>query len=285
MFGYENECSAQMEGDHRSICKFESRDASGYITIRNLLLHIIDSRINSYSNADHSTNLEAIPTKEVSENAETAPQRQKLDLKKLSTILGQEDTNEENLLFFRDQRMTEKSCEWIFDRGYFQWWLNSESQNSGRCLWLSGPPAAGKSVLASAIIDRLQQEGQAIAFYFFRRSDTVKHTTRSFLLSVIAQTAIRSLDFYEKLIEIDTEQSKIRSMSVRVLWQKLFLDTIFELEELASTQRYWIIDALDESENASEIISLLGKIKSNTPINVLFVSRISMDIKRSVLAQ
>ncbi|KAM3473290.1 hypothetical protein MY5147_004835 [Beauveria neobassiana] len=92
--------------------------------------------------------------------------------------------------------------------------------------------------------------------------------------------SMHSLEFYEKLMDIDAQQAKIHSMPTRVLWQKIFIDTLFEIKSSTESQWYWIIDALDEADMPSELISLIGRISSQTPINMLITSRVDMDIKR-----
>ncbi|KAM0739855.1 hypothetical protein ACQRIT_005039 [Beauveria bassiana] len=93
---------------------------------------------------------------------------------------------------------------------------------------------------------------------------------------------MHTLEFYEKLMDIDAQQAKIHSMPTRVLWQKIFIDSLFEIKSSTESQWYWIIDALDEADAPSELISLTGKINSQTPINILITSRVDMDIKRSL---
>ncbi|KAM3519795.1 hypothetical protein NHJ13051_007253 [Beauveria bassiana] len=94
--------------------------------------------------------------------------------------------------------------------------------------------------------------------------------------------SMHSLEFYEKLMDIDAQQAKIHSMPIRVLWQKIFINTLFEIKSSTESQWYWIIDALDEADMPSELISLIGRINSQTPINMLITSRVDMDIKRSL---
>ncbi|TQW03397.1 NACHT and WD domain protein [Cordyceps javanica] len=208
--------------------------------------------------------------------------RPSLVAKQVFEILGQQDHNDENLLFFRDNRVVNDSCNWIFDKVSFKWWADTTAMRPGRYLWLYGPPAAGKSVLMSAVIDRLQSENRLTAFYFFRRNNTAGRSTRSFLLSLVAQMSMQSLEFYERLVEIDAQDAKIHSMPTRVLWQKVFVDTPFEIVNSVECQWYWIIDALDEADAPSELVSLIGKINSRTPVNVIITSRIDMNIKRSL---
>ncbi|GJN71339.1 hypothetical protein PLICBS_005402 [Purpureocillium lilacinum] len=92
--------------------------------------------------------------------------------------------------------------------------------------------------------------------------------------------AIHSAKFYEQLAEIDDQYTKIQSMPTRVLWQKIIVETLFNLSEGSTAPWYWVLDALDESESASEVISLVGKIQSVTPMRVLMTSRVGMDIQR-----
>ncbi|GJN82786.1 hypothetical protein PLIIFM63780_006331 [Purpureocillium lilacinum] len=69
--------------------------------------------------------------------------------------------------------------------------------------------------------------------------------------------AIHSAKFYEQLAEIDDQYTKIQSMPTRVLWQKIIVETLFNLSEGSTAPWYWVLDALDESESASEVISLI----------------------------
>ncbi|KAM3432050.1 hypothetical protein NHJ13734_007048 [Beauveria thailandica] len=296
VMGYDNEGSSRIEGDHRTICKFESRGAPGYKTIRNLLVHVIETRVQIIPKAPPAppappapdtaplddAHLPGYTTASGARHATISSRRPSLAAKQLSQILGQQDTNGENLLFFRDNRVVADSCKWFFEKSSFKWWADGKSTRPGRYLWLYGPPAAGKSVLVSAVIDKLHSEHRLTSFYFFRRNNVTGRTTRSFLLSLIAQMSMHSLEFYEKLMDIDAQQAKIHSMPTRVLWQKIFIDTLFEMKSSTESQWYWILDALDEADAPSELISLIGKINSQTPINMFITSRVGMDIKRSL---
>ncbi len=44
VIGYENEGSPRIEGDHRTICKYESREAPTYQTMKDLLVHIVETK-------------------------------------------------------------------------------------------------------------------------------------------------------------------------------------------------------------------------------------------------
>ncbi|PQK17647.1 hypothetical protein BB8028_0008g01560 [Beauveria bassiana] len=276
VLGYDNEGFSRIEGDHRTICKFESREAPGYKTIKDLLA--IPAPDSAPLDDGHPPGY----TVESGARHASINRRPNLAAKQLSKILGQDDTSGEHSLFFRDNRVVADSCQWIFEKSSFKWWADRKSTRPGRYLWLYGPPAAGKSVLVSAVIDKSHSEHMLTAFYFFRRNNVTGRMTRSFLLSLIAQMSMHSLEFYEKLMDIDAQQAKIHSMPTRVLWQKIFIDTLFEVKSSTESQWYWIIDALDEADMPSELISLIGRISSQTPINMLITSRVDMDIKRSL---
>jgi hypothetical protein len=138
----------------------------------------------------------------------------------------------------------------------------------------------GKSVLMSSIIDKLHSEHKICVYYFFRVHNTVRRTTRAFILSIIAQLAMLLPDFFEKIIEIEQSHSNLQTMSTRVLWQRILVDTLFEFE--LDQPWYLVADGLDEAENSAEVISYIGKIHSKTSIKVLLASRIGMDLDREV---
>lgn len=250
------------------------------MAIRNLIVHLVGERL-----------VLPEPREPPAYSDEREPQkplhvrRGSSAVKHISSILGQDDTSNENLLFFRDNRAVSESCSWLYDKESFQWWAESKEQLSGRYLWINGPPATGKSVLMGAVIDQLHSESKICAFFFFRGNNSARRTTRSFILSIIAQMASYSTNFYDRLVEIDNNQSKVSSMPTRVLWQKVLIDALFDTKEESGQPWYWVIDALDEAESPAEIVSLVGKIQSRTPIHILLTSRQSMEIHRGLHTQ
>lgn len=145
-------------------------------------------------------------------------------------------------------------------------------------MWLKAPPGAGKSVLMGYVVEQLRSDGQECLFYFFRVQDTIKRTTRAFLLSIIAQCAKTSPLVFERLVVVDTHHTRIKSMSNRLLWQKVFLEILFESVQRSSS--FWVLDGLDEAEKPGEIISLIGRIPSACGIRVLIASRTGIEMER-----
>lgn len=110
-----------------------------------------------------------------------------LTSKQLSQILGYEDSSEEDLLFQRDSRAVYDSCSWICEKEAYQQWREPDNLPKVQYLWLKGQPGTGKSVLMSSVVDQLQDDNQLCVYYFFRENSAAKRTTRSFLLSTLAQ--------------------------------------------------------------------------------------------------
>jgi hypothetical protein len=85
-------------------------------------------------------------------------------------------------------------------------------------------------------------------------------------------------EFHQKLLQVEEENSNIASMNPRVLWEKLFIQTLFEIK--SQKPWYWVVDALDEADDPGEVISFLGKIRSKTSIRVFVSSRFGVKLDR-----
>lgn len=103
-------------------------------------------------------------------------------------------------------------------------------------------------------------------------------TTRAFLLSVIAQMAKEIPDFYDRLMEIDKDIAKIHSMSTRILWQKVFVDVLFQITR--GQTWFWVFDASDKAEKPGEVISFISKIPPELCVRVLVTSRVGVELER-----
>ncbi|KAB5570698.1 NACHT and WD domain protein [Coniochaeta sp. 2T2.1] len=267
VLGYENEGSCHMDADHHTICKFATTDDSGYKDIKGLLLRLMKK-------TDSPERPRALQQHAEDERSRTMS----YSLKHLAHVLGQEDTSEDDLLFFRESRIVGYTCEWIREKESFQWWRAGTDGSEARYLWLKAPPAVGKSVLMSFVVDQLHAEGENCAYYFFRVHDAVRRTTRAFLLSIIAQIARQNPEFCERLLELDEDHTNIHSMTTRLLWQKVFVDTLFKL--ISRVTYHWVVDGLDEADKPGEVLSFMGKIPSRAPIRVLIASRAGMELER-----
>jgi hypothetical protein len=273
--GYHNEGSSHIHGDHHSICKFATRDDPGYQTIRKLLVRIFSNIDPAKYQQNATTKSSSVPPGERNMSKQKMPTS-----KDISRLLGLEDTTEDYVLYLRDIRVVEYSCQWISAKETYIWWRASTGTSETRYMWLKAPPGAGKSVLMGYIVDQLRSDGQECNSYFFKIQNAVKRTARAFMLSMIAQSAKSDPKVFEKLVELEADDVSIRSMSDRILWQKVFVEILFESTHLPKS--FWVLDGLDEAEKPGEVISLIGRIPATYGTRVLIASRPDIDIERGL---
>jgi len=138
-----------------------------------------------------------------------------------------------------------ETADWIFRNKAYQAWESKESDE--RSLWLHGIPGAGKTILSSTIIDRLQQlypgdSAIRVVYYYFDFSDNKKQTVVGLLQSVIYQLIVcNSENISEATLGLFQRHANGAEQPT--------LDELVELlrVELSHTEAtYLVIDALDE---------------------------------------
>jgi hypothetical protein len=161
--------------------------------------------------------------------------------------------------------LLENSCDWVFtDEAFQTWWHTSTSY----LLWISGDPGKGKTMIAIASIEHVQeelkrQETEAlVAFFFFQSTDPALNT---------AVSALRALIF----VLIDQRKSLIRHIRARynsagnglfegqnaffALWA--VLEDILRDPELPPA--FLFIDALDEcNSQQTELLKYVIRFSS-----------------------
>ncbi len=138
-------------------------------------------------------------------------------------------------------------------------------------LWLNAPPASGKSILSSSIVEHLAKESLC-AFYFFRFGDQVKRSASTCLRTIIFQLAKQIPRFRAELQEIRSNSKTLEKTDAKTVWEKVFVNVLFKMQ-LAMTM-YWVIDTLDESDTPQALVELMQDISKSSPsIKVLLVSR------------
>ncbi len=176
------------------------------------------------------------------------------------------------------------TCSWITGRKWFSSWLLKEDEEP-HVLWISGPPAAGKSVLASYVVDTIRKQwGKDFCQYHaFVFSDKSKRSA-SYLFRSLAYQAARGFSLFRAKLLRMSDQSSIPfpSMSAPALWEKIFRGALFSTT--LGKSLYWVIDGLDEAE--PEAIPIIFQcFKSFDPqlrLKILLVSRPTTDITMRV---
>ena len=159
-------------------------------------------------------------------------------------------------------------------------WLNTSSAK----LWLYGIPGAGKTVLASSIIQEVlakKSDRVALAFFYCDYKDIATQQPANILGSLARQISLQDEQAFDRLKALyerhlpDTRESQEyspRDLCNLILEMASFFDSIMI-----------IVDALDEcGTNTDSVVRLLTSLNSpseSNTVKTLFLSRDEIDIR------
>lgn len=203
-------------------------------------------------------------------------QRQTRDLQR---YLGVPEEPENDLMTTQEKRLS-GTCEWFLREESYQSWLRCESGGLD-VLWISGRPAAGKSVLAGFITDQLVTRSAACSYFFFKYGDRSKSQLGVCLRSLALQMARSNTQAQDCLSGMQENGVILDAENETGFWRKVFLSGLFKSN--LSTQ-FWVIDGLDECTNIALFLdSMLGSINKSVSLKILLISRDSTDLKRKIM--
>ena len=195
-------------------------------------------------------------------------------MKRVATILGMKDRPEEELDVIRGKVM-DGTCQWMTHKSeYLQWIKTAEEPQKPRTFWLVGPPAAGKTVLTSVVIDHIQLSGQNCAYHFFSSEHQSRRTVALCLRSIAAQLAWTDRDFRERLVALHEDSGFVftsENENFQIIWDRIFKGIICKMR--FASPLFWVLDAVDESDSPSLLINHLMRVHTTTPIKIFFSSR------------
>ncbi|KAB5580982.1 NACHT and WD domain-containing protein, variant [Coniochaeta sp. 2T2.1] len=260
VLGYPNEVSASMDADHHTICKFKNRSDPNFIKLRSLL--------KSWILRQMELDRPPLLARE-SSYAEI--------LKRARSILGIHHSGESdsNLQFIKSL-LIDGSGRWLQDKIEFQAWVNRETRDelSPLTFWMIGLPGKGKTVLSASVINHLQSRDHRVQFHLFSQGHQNRRSIASCLRAIAAQLAEQLPSFREALVDFHEETGisfKSDTQTFQYLWEKIFVGILFKLR--LDKPLWWILDGIDESDNASLLITSLKGIQSSTPIKIYLSSR------------
>ena len=169
---------------------------------------------------------------------------------------------------------------WLIESDEFKTWLRFP----GARLWCHGIPGAGKTVLASSVIqEAIRQSGHnvAVAFFYcdYRRTATLE--PRNILGSLCCQYALQDERNFEKLNAFYERNHTTEQPSINVSIDDLRV----LLVEMASSfdNAMIIVDALDEcgaqTKSVTRLLSGLHDSHQALKIKTLFLSRDEQEIR------
>lgn len=168
---------------------------------------------------------------------------------------------------------------WLTESPEFKLWLNT----SNACLWLYGIPGAGKTVLASLVIDEilLKTNSSIAAAYFYCDYKNPDTQERYKILGCLAQQLAKqdeqSFEKVQKFYGIHGQGRKYPEYETQELY-KLIVENAMDYDCTII-----VVDGLDECGlNAgfvAELLSSLNKGEGDAEFKTLFLSRDEVDIR------
>ena len=138
------------------------------------------------------------------------------------------------------------TCTWILNHNEYRCWLAADGP---ACLWLSGVPGSGKSILSSAIIDHLltlQHQIDVVVYCFLEeglgRDDFAKHILEVLFRQLQENDAVPDFVLFSLLPEIENVGSPFHREAFQRLFRKL-LETIDN-----QTRTVLVLDGVDKDE-------------------------------------
>ncbi|KEY65518.1 hypothetical protein S7711_08753 [Stachybotrys chartarum IBT 7711] len=260
--GYPNEEIAAMNCDHRHLCKFESRLDPNYRLLRNSLHTVVDLMRRTNNRTDRKPSeisfLDSLDNESFAEYGSRSME-----------MLNIVDTSEDDLAAL--QAFKEPgSCEWFTQSTSFMSW---EQRSGPHILWLTGLPAAGKTVISTHVVDHLKMSSNFCSYFFFKHGKVGKATLADCFLSIAYQMAMQDVVLRHEILRALRDQTTWDRADEGVIWRKLFAGCIFKAD---LSHHYWIIDGVDECAGFNSLFS--KRLLAMTP-NALRIFCSSRDLE------
>ncbi|KAH8166269.1 hypothetical protein CIB48_g1932 [Xylaria polymorpha] len=178
------------------------------------------------------------------------------------------------------------TCGWLGRHPKYLNWLERESSS---IFWLHGIPGAGKTYLASKVVDTLShkirwRQDASIAYFFCDRNQYTHQDPQSLLCSLVRQLSLTTNQLSIKPCTIDIYNKKrATGFASNCLTIKECLELLVELTN-SDKLTYIIIDGLDESEleTRDKLMEVLQNLVSQcqTTLKLFISSREDEDIKQ-----
>ncbi|KAI0109257.1 hypothetical protein GGR51DRAFT_570088 [Nemania sp. FL0031] len=254
VMNYPNERRTYLDANHRDVARFSTPEEPSYILVRNALATTIDSQRVSLN----------LREKELAHT----------ELEALSKFLGVSGAPEDDLITNELQRLP-GSCQWLIQKDSFQQWRDALTS---KVFWLRGRPGAGKSVLASHVINHLRELSLDCCYFFFTDSDKSKASSNAFLRSLAWQMALIHSEIFTTISNVANswKDPPIDKVDHIPIWRRIFSTAILKVR--LKKPQYWVVDALDECKNGLELMTFLRKVQEMWPVCILITSRAGADM-------
>ncbi|KAL8316101.1 hypothetical protein RB597_000144 [Gaeumannomyces tritici] len=263
-----NDYKMRIEGDHRTLVKFSRTDTSQYRRVKGVLDATMERNPCETIRARFSWGQRNVP-----------PEEKRRDMLKWLVTVDPSDIHRRSIGL-----REEHTCQWIFRwKKWNRWSSLNLPADTKRLLWIWGIPGAGKTILASSVIKRLESLQNTeplcgVAYYYCTHTRATGNDVESFLGWVISQLCHQSGLF----VPVDIEGGYSRGARLTI---KEMLNSLRETCQ-GFNRVFVIIDGLDESHSRRDFLGCLKSMMSAPGLDnlrVLVASRDEQDIKDALL--
>jgi hypothetical protein len=173
-------------------------------------------------------------------------------------------------------RAQEGTGEWLLHHHKFEDWVHGQCKT----LWCQGMPGAGKTVLASIIIEHLRSkfgaENVGIAWVYFNYNEHAFQTTENLISSLLVQLVQRHPIISDEVVKsFRFHRARLTRPSIGEYLNLL------QQELLRFAKVYFVIDALDEcptqNRRRERFVTELQRLQPG--VRLLFTSRPLHDVR------
>ncbi|KAF9225131.1 hypothetical protein BS17DRAFT_807512 [Gyrodon lividus] len=173
------------------------------------------------------------------------------------------------------------TCTWLPRTDKYKSWRGGDIS----FLWMEGKPGAGKSVLASSVIDDLRcalRDGEVLAFFYcdFRneQSTSAAEVMRSLLTQLLRLANVNAVDYRDVVPELVQRRARGAAPPADMKLLTCLVRCAAKLHQ----RPFIVIDALDESKDVEKLLDALKEL--NDGHIRLFVTSRPERIIREVLS-
>lgn len=283
--GYDHEEIAALNADHRHVCKFETPSDSNYKTVRNALVTAIDMvKANMSTHPGFVMQPDPPVQHPVVSLTSPAPFRSSSEeLAYLRTFLGPRDSLEGDLEILNTLKQP-GSCHWFTDQVSFTSWRQGSAPP---ILWLTGRPAAGKSVLSAHVIEQLKHslDTPFCSYFIFKHSRGSDANLSECFRTLAFQMAAQDPRVREPLLQLAQDHRLVwDNLADADVWRQLFGSRIFNLPPNVLERHCWVLDGVDECTCFRTLFDKRLLTTLPRPLRLFATSRPLDEIERGIAA-
>ncbi|KAI5918949.1 hypothetical protein F4810DRAFT_714926 [Camillea tinctor] len=190
-----------------------------------------------------------------------------------------------------------ETTTWIFEEPRYQDWLKNQLHRvegphkfGSNVLWVCGNPGAGKTVLASSIVDNLDRafstEGNRVRdvfYYFFEHKSTSNNSARSAYQSILAQVLSKHREDEEIMDKFSfMAYGSELNQGQNEASESILLDL---LRLVLSDSSILILDGIDECQDSEHFVASLVKIWNTHSPSIILFSRVYVPALNQTIPQ